>query len=225
MSAALTISLIAPIILLLFYQIAGRNNTLLLYALLWLALTGSICATGLFKIKPVFFPLLMLATILLTIFCYRKLRFPAISVGLLLGIHALRVPVELVLYSLYQQKKIPLLMTFEGWNFDILFGLSALFLLLRFWRTGQSFRGNAFLIWNLIGMISLTAIVLMAILSSPLPIQQFGFKQPNIGLLEFPFCWLPVFIVPIVYCCHFRAFSDRSSIKHLFSSTNKKVSP
>jgi hypothetical protein len=45
-------------------------------------------------------------------------------------------------------------------------------------------------------------IVLTAILSAPLPIQQLAFEQPNIAVLYFPFTFLPGFIVPIVLFSH-----------------------
>jgi hypothetical protein len=45
-------------------------------------------------------------------------------------------------------------------------------------------------------------IVLTAILSAPLPIQQLAFEQPNIAVMYFPFVYLPGFIVPIVLFSH-----------------------
>ncbi|MEO0405117.1 MAG: hypothetical protein AAF193_09620, partial [Bacteroidota bacterium] len=43
----------------------------------------------------------------------------------LIWIHIVRVPVELVLWQLAAYNVIPELMTFEGWNFDIIMGLTA----------------------------------------------------------------------------------------------------
>ena len=51
------------------------------------------------------------------------------------------------------------------------------------------------------GLGLLANIVIIAVLSFPSPIQQFGFEQPNIGLAYFPFIWLPAIIVPIVLFC------------------------
>jgi len=45
-------------------------------------------------------------------------------------------------------------------------------------------------------------IVLTAILSAPLPIQQLAFDQPSIAVMYFPFVYLPGFIVPIVLFSH-----------------------
>jgi hypothetical protein len=50
-------------------------------------------------------------------------------------------------------------------------------------------------------------IVVIAVLSMPFPIQQFGFGQPAIALFYFPYIWLPGCLVPMVIFAH--AFSIR----------------
>jgi hypothetical protein len=93
-------------------------------------------------------------------------------------------------------------MTFKGWNFDILIGISALVILLYQLTSKRKMNRQFLIVWNIIGIVFLMFIVSLAILSSPLPIQQFAFDQPNIGLLEFPYCFLPTCIVPIVLMSH-----------------------
>jgi hypothetical protein len=93
-------------------------------------------------------------------------------------------------------------MTFQGYNFDILIGLSAVAILLYGSVTHNPLSKSFVLIWNLTGLLFLTIIVVMAILSSPLPIQQFAFQQPNVAVLKFPYVFLPAYIVPIVYLSH-----------------------
>lgn len=116
-------------------------------------------------------------------------------------LHVVRVPVEIVLYWLALHKAIPELMTFEGRNFDILAGITAPFVAyLGFVKLKMSRRG--LLIWNFICLGLLINIVMNAVLSAPTPIQQFAFDQPNIAILNFPFSWLPTFIVPVVLFCH-----------------------
>ena len=68
----------------------------------------------------------------------------------------------------------------------------------------------------------LANIVVNALLSTPTPIQKFAFDQPNIAILNFPFSWLPTFIVPIVL------FGHLASIRQLFKQntdrqTNEKT--
>ena len=40
-------------------------------------------------------------------------------------LHSIRIPVEIVLFGLFNHQMVPKLMTFEGRNFDILIGISA----------------------------------------------------------------------------------------------------
>jgi hypothetical protein len=43
--------------------------------------------------------------------------------------------------------------------------------------------------------------VVNELLSAPTPFQKFAFDQSNIAVVNFPFSWLPTFIVPIVLFC------------------------
>ncbi|WP_182953813.1 hypothetical protein [Pedobacter gandavensis] len=58
------------------------------------------------------------------------------------------------------------------------------------------------LIWNLICLGLLINIVFLALFSAPSPFQKFAFEQPNIALPNFPYVWLPTFIVPLVLFGH-----------------------
>jgi hypothetical protein len=128
-------------------------------------------------------------------------------------LHVVRVPVEIVLFWLFQNHLVPELMTFEGRNFDIFSGITAPFI--AYYGIRQRKLNNAILLtWNFICLALLMNIVVNAILSAPFPFQQFAFDQPNIGVLYFPFSWLPTFIVPVVLFCHL------ASIRHLLINKN-----
>ncbi|UFH54061.1 hypothetical protein [Spirosoma sp. KNUC1025] len=116
-------------------------------------------------------------------------------------LHTVRVPVELTLYGLYVYQQIPQLMTFEGRNFDILAGLTApVVSYFAFRQKRLSARG--LLLWNILSLGLVLNIVVQAILSAPLPFQQLAFDQPNVGILKFPYIWLPGYIVPAVLFGH-----------------------
>ncbi|MCE3295059.1 MAG: putative transrane protein of unknown function [Crocinitomicaceae bacterium] len=120
-------------------------------------------------------------------------------------LNIVRIPVEIVLFWLFLHKAIPELMTFEGRNFDILAGISALPIAIGiayFGFTKQKIGRTAILIWNFICLGLLLNIVVNALFSAPSPIQKFAFDQPNIAILNFPFSWLPTFIVPVVLLGH-----------------------
>ncbi|HLA56514.1 MAG TPA: hypothetical protein VK623_10460 [Flavobacterium sp.] len=116
-------------------------------------------------------------------------------------INIVRIPVELVLYWLFLSKAVPELMTFAGRNFDILAGLTAP-IMAYFGFTKRQLSKQLLLIWNISCLGLLVNIVANAILSVPFPFQQFAFDQPDIAILNFPFSWLPTFIVPIVLFGH-----------------------
>lgn len=119
-------------------------------------------------------------------------------------IHIVRIPVELVLYWLYQNGQIPQLMSYEGRNFDILAGITAP---LVFWLAfrGGKINKNLLIIWNFAALVLLVNIVVNSLLAFPAPFQQIAFDQPNRAVTFFPFTWLPTVIVPIILFCHLAA--------------------
>ncbi|MEK6481733.1 hypothetical protein WJR50_29585 [Catalinimonas sp. 4WD22] len=143
---------------------------------------------------------------------YRKLSSQNLSLTYLIAIHILRLPIELILYQLYLKELIPELMTYQGWNFDILTGISAVMILVLY--ALNKLRREVFLVWNWLGLGLLVIIVVLAVLSAPTPLQQFAFEQPNVAVLKFPFIWLPAVVVPIVLLSHLLM------IRHLKATLN-----
>lgn len=115
-------------------------------------------------------------------------------------LHAIRIPIEIILLQLFLHHMIPQLMTFEGRNFDILIGLTAPIIALLYHKQIIGYRG--LLIWNIIGLLFVLNIVIHAILSLPSPFQQMAFDQPNLAVLYTPFVLLPGIVVPIVIYTH-----------------------
>ena len=66
---------------------------------------------------------------------------------------------------------------------------------------------------NFICLVLLLNIVINALFSAPSPLQKFAFDQPNIAILNFPFSWLPTFIVPIVLFGHLTSIRQLTKIK------------
>ncbi|MGF1637008.1 MAG: hypothetical protein ACFCUU_08050 [Cyclobacteriaceae bacterium] len=174
-------------------------------SIIWLLITGTVSYSGYFKNTsdtPPRFLFVILASVVMTIFFYKKANKNNLNTRFLLAIHILRVPVEVILYQLYLQKKVPILMTFKAWNFDIMVGISALILIAFLFIVERQISRIFMFWWNVIGLVFLVFIVAIAILSAPLPIQQLAFDQPNIAVLEFPFIYLPAYIVPVVFLSH-----------------------
>ena len=153
-----------------------------------------------FGIFPMFF--LMISLFLTT---KGRLFMDSLPLKNLTYISVVRIPVEIVLYFLFVERFIPEIMTFEGQNFDIVAGISALFVAY-FGFNKNIPNKKLLLIWNFISFGLLMNIVITAILSAPSPFQKFGLEQPNIGILHFPISLLPTFIVPVVMFSHLVAF-------------------
>ncbi|GAA3598171.1 hypothetical protein GCM10022396_14280 [Flavivirga amylovorans] len=104
---------------------------------------------------------------------------------------------------------IPKSMTFDGFNFDILAGMTApVIYYLVFIKKWGSYKGLLF--WNIICLGLLINVLTIAFLSAQTPLQKLAFEQPNIGVAYVPFVWLPAIIVPIVLVSHL------SSIRQLY---------
>ncbi len=119
-------------------------------------------------------------------------------------LHVVRIPVEIVLLWLFQAGMIPQMMTFEGRNFDILSGALAVivFLFAFYYVKRNVVRRWLLIVYNLVGLILLSNVVIIAAMSVPSTIQRLNFDQPAIAVLYFPYIWLPSIIVPIVLLAH-----------------------
>ena len=155
-----------------------------------------------FDANPPRFLLAIGLPILLIIFVL--IKYPRVLCGLPLRLltfmHIIRIPVEIILFGLYQEGHIPLLMTYEGRNFDILAGMTGPLIALIAFRGG--IQKQLLIFWNIIGLALLLNIVANAVLSTPLPFQQFAFERPNVAVFYFPFIWLPAVVVPAVFFAH-----------------------
>lgn len=154
------------------------------------------------------FPPVFILIILLFVTKNGKAFIDQLDLKYLTILHVVRIPVELTLYWLFLDQYVPELMTFSGWNFDILAGITAPFIFyLGYLKKKLTIR--ILLAWNIICLGLLFTIIALALLSAPLPFQTLAFDQTNIGVLYFPFIWLPGIIVPVVL------FSHLASIRQL----------
>lgn len=119
----------------------------------------------------------------------------------LVYIQSFRILVEIFLWMLFARNIIPVQMTFEGSNYDILTGLSAP--LVAYYTLSQNkWPRIVAVLWNFSGLLLVTNIFLVAFLSTPGPMRQFFNEPTNTIVAYFPFVWLPAFIVPFAYLMH-----------------------
>lgn len=187
---------------------ASRQALLLrLILLLWILLISALTYLGIpqqIDTLPPRLVLMVLPTLitisLLFVLPTGRRWMDSLDIKRLLWVHVVRIPVELCLYGLFIAKAVPEIMTFAGRNFDILAGITAPVMMYLYGKKQLSKTG--LLIWNFLSLILLANIVITAVLSAPFPFQQFGFEQPNIAVLNFPFVWLPTCVVPLVLASH-----------------------
>lgn len=207
-----------------FFYLATKNSKKsLLILFCWMALHTILGLQGFYTVTdeiPPRFALLLAPPLLFIIGLFITApgrRFiDSLDIKMLTLLHVIRIPIELVLFGLAAKKAIPELMTFEGRNFDILSGITAP-LVYYFVFVKKQPNKNLLLFWNFICLGLLVNIVINAVLSAPLPFQQFAFDQPNLALLYFPFIWLPCCVVPLVLLAHL------ASIRQLLTKKNHLI--
>lgn len=202
----------------LFFKASG-NRRVILFILLWSSIVGILGLNGFYQkldtVPPRFIFLLgpvLLFVLLLSMTKKGKRFMDNLDLNWLTLLHCIRVPVELVLYFVFLEGLVPELMTFEGYNFDILSGLTAPILYYLVF-VKKKVGVNGLLLWNIICLGLLLNILTIAVLSAQTPIQKMAFDQPNIGVTYFPLVWLPTVIVPIVFLSHLASIGQILSLR------------
>lgn len=175
---------------------------------LWMLITAFLALSGFYQntqtLPPrvfLFGAIPSLSLIIIFFIFFRKEFVEKLPLKTLTMLSIIRIPIEFVLLWLSQNEAVSPLMTFEGWNFDILSGISAPIIYWLGFRNGKTNR-TLLIIWNLIALGLLLTIITIAFLAFPSPIQQISFDQPNRAVMYFPYIWLPAIVVPIVFCTH-----------------------
>lgn len=119
----------------------------------------------------------------------------------LVFMQSFRIVVELLLLFAFMSGKLPVQMTFEGRNFDVLTGVLALpvgYLIAR----KKNYSSKLIIAFNIIGIVLLLNILVIAVLSMPTSIRYFMNEPSNTLVAQFPFILLPGVLVPIAYTMH-----------------------
>ena len=184
---------------------SARRGTLLaaLATATWLAVTLALAASGRlsFTSRPPTAGVLIAVGVGLAIAVGTSRLGARLATGIplaaLIGVQAFRFPLELMLHRAYREGLMPVQMSYSGFNFDILTGLSAIVVALYIAR-----RPNAVAvarIWNAAGIVLLANILTIAVLSTPTPIRVFHNEPANEWIAHAPWVWLPaVFVVAAI---------------------------
>jgi hypothetical protein len=108
---------------------------------------------------------------------------------------------ELILWALFLAYVIPVQMTFEGLNFDVLVGLTAPVVAYMCFKK-KKWPVSVAIFWNFFGLALLATIVTIAILSAPTPFRQFMTDPAPTFIASVPYIWLPGFVVPVALYGH-----------------------
>jgi hypothetical protein len=166
--------------------------------LAWLLITALVPASGVLRTLTLPPPMLgyALVSVLVPVWAAFSGLGTRIAHGVpiaaLVLVQAFRLPLELILHSWYAQGSIPVQMTYEGHNFDIVSGSLALVSGLYMLLTHSAPRALAWT-FNLVGSALLLAVATIAITSTPTPLRLYTEGQPLLVGAYFPYAW----IVPI----------------------------
>ena len=175
----------------------------------WLLFTGIFSARGFFFEFSTFPPRMLIVLIIplvaiLLITFSKSLRhlLTRIPPQWLIYPQVFRVLVEIILWLQYEAGNLPIQMTFEGRNLDILTGLTApLIAYMVFDR--RKWSPTVAVIWNILGLLLLINIVVTALLSMPTPARVFMNEPANTLVATFPYAWIPGIFVILAYTLHF----------------------
>lgn len=163
----------------------------------WLAITGWMSGSGVLE-APGMPPRAMIFFVgvnatALVVACTRvgTKMIDGLPIAALVGVQAFRLPLELVLHQWYAEGVLPVQMTYEGDNFDIVTGILALVVGLLVWTRGPS--RMLVLGFNLVGAALLLRVMSIAVLSVPTPLRTYWNDPPVLLAFHFPYGW----IVPI----------------------------
>ncbi|WP_416866060.1 MAG: hypothetical protein ACMVP2_27945 [Imperialibacter sp.] len=175
---------------------------------IWITIISGVALSGFFSDFSTFPPRLLMAPLIpiisiTVVTLFGKLDNLLIQVppSWIMYLQTFRLPVEILLWMLFMQNLLPAQMTFEGRNWDILVGLTAIPAgLVCFGQ--HRFKTSFAIAWNIGGLLLLLNIVTVAVLSMPTPFRVFMNDPANEIVATFPFVLLPGILVPLAFSLH-----------------------
>ena len=181
---------------------ALKSWTVTLALISWAALTAVLAVSGVLsdfsRLPPPSFILLATSIILAVSLAFSRIgaSLAALPMSFLVGFLAFRIIVELLIHRAVVEGVAPPQMSWNGQNFDIFAGVSALLLA----PLADRLPRGVILGWNTLAMMLLLWTVSVAVRSLPTPLQQF--EPTGTWVTEFPFVWLPSILVSIAFVGH-----------------------
>ncbi|CAL2101816.1 conserved membrane protein of unknown function [Tenacibaculum sp. 190130A14a] len=186
-----------------------KSNTVrkssLFIVLLWTVVLSILSYAGLYHYQEgdtySRFVYILLPSIIFMVFLLRnKANYETRDFKWSTALHIVRLPIELLLFQLAVRKWIPMEMTYEGWNYDIIPGVTAVILVA--WMNYRKIDYKLLLGWNIVSLCLVLFILSNGFLSQELLYINFGYAVPNKAIAYFPMVLLAGVIVPIVVYTH-----------------------
>lgn len=181
------------------------------FIILWVIYLSIMVSAGAFKeLKSppsILLFIILPAFTIITIFHLVRRALPLIdgfSLSAVIGMQSFRIFVELLIWGVYTKGLVPKEVTFEGWNFDILAGLSAP-LIAWLWHKKRMARGLV-LAWNVVCLLLLANVVVIfnTLVMKP---QLWGYDSPPIqpGFTTVPYLYIAAVFMPLAMFLHILA--------------------
>jgi hypothetical protein len=129
---SITFILVTIITILFLFKAGIKTKQMLFIIIIWLVFHALLTFNGFYEITntmPPRFILMIVPPVLLIVLLFFSAKggsfIDSLYIQWLTWLHVVRIPVEFVLLWLFMHKQIPLIMTFEGKNFDIISGITA----------------------------------------------------------------------------------------------------
>jgi hypothetical protein len=170
---------------------------------IWLAAQAAAALSGWlgrFELRPpplvIWFGSMLVMTLALAWSSFGRRFADKLPFVALIGFQAFRLPLELVMHRAAVAGIMPNVMSYSGYNFDIISGITAVPLALWAWR--RPLPRPLIMLWNLTGQILLIAIVLIAFAATPV-FRAFGDDQLNTWVVQFPYVWIAVMVAAALF--------------------------
>ena len=203
---------------------ARRRRTILAGAgiALWLAAMAAAALSGLlgrFDVRPppmvIWFASMVVMTLALAWSPFGRRFADKLPFVALIGFQAFRLPLELIMHRAVVADIMPNVMSYTGYNFDIVTGATALPLALYAWR--RPVPRWLIALWNATGQILLFVVAGVALAASPI-FRAFGDDQLNVWVTEFPYVWIAVMVAAAL-------FGHVVTMRKLMAEARSKAAP
>lgn len=182
------------------------NTTLAIVG--WLVLLTVLSMAGFFRDFTTLPPrpalVIIIPAVVLAILSFRKKCITLLQAApphWLVAMQGFRIVVEIQLWLAFTRGLLPVQMTFEGHNYDIVSGILGLLAGWLMWRFKPYWKTIA-VVYNIIGLALLLNILVIAVLSMPGPTRYFMNDPANTIVGEFPFIFLPDGLVVLAIALH-----------------------